>query len=92
MTDNNKTVVDAFDLPLSGPIYGGVTNAKMSFEVRDFGQPERTLVVRFWMDGKVYTAMAPWSEFTDEMDAMRSRMFAGSWDEALTQLTAGGGN
>lgn len=88
MTKDTTSVVDAFDLPLRGPIYDGIPNAKMSFEVRNFdGQPDRTLVVRFWMDGKVYTAMAPFEEFADEMDAMRSRMFAGSWDDALAQLT-----
>lgn len=86
-----KTVVDAFDLPLTAPEYRDMETAKMTFEVRDF-EEGRTLVVQFTLDDKVYTALAPWREFADEMDSMRARMYAGSWDDALSQLTAGGGN
>lgn len=82
------TVVDEFEVPLDGSIYGvDVERMKLTFEVRDFGKPLRTLVVRLWADGKPYTAMASWELFTDELDAMRARMMAGNWDEALSQLT-----
>ena len=89
LPDVTTTVVEACDIPLDGPIYEDTENGKMSFEVRDFGTPNRNLVVRFWLDGQVYTAMASWEKFTDEFDGMRSRMLPSDWDSALSSLIGG---
>jgi hypothetical protein len=93
--DLNKTVVDTFEIPLDGPIYDGghvTENLKLSFEVRDFGTPERTLVVRWWQDGHPYTAMASWEAFTSGLDDMRVRMLGDDWDTALSVLVGGSGD
>lgn len=87
-TEGVNTVIDSFEIPLDGRIYGvDVDRMKLSFEVRDFGSPLRTLVVRLWSDGKPYTAMASYELFVDELDSMRARMLQPDWDEALAQLT-----
>lgn len=90
MTDSKATtVVDFIEVPLSGPIYDTVDGAKLSLEVRDFGTPQRTMVLRTWLDGKVVTTMVDWDDFTDALDGMRARMMSPDWDEALAQLTGG---
>jgi hypothetical protein len=81
-----KSIIDVVDIPLEGPIYEGINNAKLSLEIRDFGTPNRTLVVRYWAEGHPMTAMVSWEKFTDAFDAMRARMLSGDWDEALTQM------
>lgn len=81
-----KSVVDAFDIPLIGSVYDGFDKATMSFEVRDFGEPQRSLVVHFQIGDQVYTGIASWGDFTDGMDAMRARMLADNWDDALASL------
>lgn len=73
---------------LEGPIYEDV-HGKLCVEVRDFGSVDRTLVIRTMIDGHPVTTMVSWSKFTDEFDAMRSRMMSEDWDEALSQLTGG---
>lgn len=91
MTDNKQdinTVVEAFDLPLTHPFYNGLA-ANLSFDIRDF-EEGRTLVVSFTLDDKVFDAFVPWAEFTESFDAMRARMFAGNWDDALAQMNERG--
>lgn len=83
------SVVDFIEVPLSGPIYDEADGAKITLEVRDFGTPQRTMVLRTWIDGKVVTTMVDWDEFIDAFDAMRGRMMSPDWDEALAQLVGG---
>lgn len=83
------SVIDFIEVPLSGPIYDTVDNAKLTLEVRDFGTTERTMVLRTWIDGNVVTTMVGWDAFTDALDGMRARMMRPDWDEALAQLTGG---
>lgn len=84
-----KTVIDSFQLDLSDPIYDA--SGKLFVEVRDFGNPERTLVIRTMVDGVPVTTMVSWETFTDQFDAMRARMMSGNWDDALTQLVGRSG-
>ena len=85
-----KTVIEVMDVPLEGPIYDGV-HAHLSVEVRDFLEDDnRTMVVRFWIDGTPYTAMVGWDKFTEEFDAMRARMMTSNWDDALSILMTKG--
>lgn len=87
--DKNRTVVDFFEIPLTGPIYDE-TYGKLMVEVRDFGEAYgRTLVIRTVIDGHPTTTMIRWDTFTDALDEMRSRMMSGDWDEALSQLMGG---
>lgn len=85
--DGVTSIVAAMDVPLDGPIYDGV-HAHLSLEVRDFGEPSRTLVVRMWVEGTVQTAMVDWESFTGAFDAMRAGMMPADWDGALSALRA----
>lgn len=80
-----KTVVDGFNIELGGVVYTDV-HGKLFVEVRDFGTPERTLIIRTMIDGHPVTTEVSFEKFTDEFDAMRARMMSGDWDEALSQL------
>jgi hypothetical protein len=73
---------------LGGPIYQS-EDGTVTVEVRDFGHADRTLVITTEVAGKLIPTMVSWSKFTDEFDAMRSRMMSGDWDEALSQLVGG---
>jgi hypothetical protein len=85
-----ETVIDEFTLELGGPIYDDV-HGTLFVEVRDFGKPERTLVIRTMIDGNPVTTMVSWEKFTDQLDDMRARMMGNSWDEALAVLTGRSG-
>lgn len=85
-----KSVVDGFSLDLGGPIYDGV-HGTLFIEVRDFGKPERTLVLRTIIDGHPVTTMVSWETFTYQLDAMRGRMMGSDWDEALSHLVGRSG-
>ena len=85
---NTRTVVDFTEIPLSGPIYDGL-DAKLTLEVRDFGEPERTLVIRTVVDGKPITTLVRWDAFTDALDTMRANMMTENWDDSLAQLIGG---
>lgn len=74
------------DVPLDGPIYEDV-HAHLSLEVRDFGSPDRTLVVRLWFEGKPITAMVDWEIFVRHFDEMRASMMPTDWDSALDHLS-----
>ena len=87
--DKNKTVIDFFEIPLTGPIYDE-TYGKLFIEVRDFGEAYgRTMVIRTMIDGVPTTTMIRWDAFTDALDGMRSRMMSEDWDEALINLMGG---
>jgi len=83
-----NSVVDFFEVPLSGPIYDEA-HGKLMLEVRDFGEKRRTLAIRTMIDGMPVTTMVRWDEFIDGLDAMRARMMPGDWDDALSQLIGG---
>lgn len=86
MEDSNvRTVVDAFSVPLGGVIYTDV-HGTLFVEVRDFGKPERTMIIRTMIDGHPVSTEVSWETFVDEFDAMRARMMSSDWDEALSQL------
>lgn len=80
-----KTVIDSFNLELGGVVYTEV-HGTLFVEVRDFGAPERTLIIRTMIDGNPVTTEVSWERFTDEFDAMRARMMSEDWDDALSQL------
>lgn len=80
-----KTIIDVADVPLEGPIYDGL-HAHLHLEVRDFGTPERTLVLRSFIEGEVVTTMVSLAKFEDAFDGMRARMMAPDWDTAMIQL------
>jgi hypothetical protein len=80
------TTVDGFELPLEGPSHEA-GDGKLTLEIRDFGSPERTLVVRYKVGANVYTAMVSWEKFVAESDAMRARLLGDDWDSALANLT-----
>lgn len=86
--DKMKTVIEYAEVPLSGPVYDGL-DAKLTLEVRDFGLPERTLVINTVIDGRPLTTMVRWDVFTDALDGIRGRLMSGNWDDALSQLTGG---
>jgi hypothetical protein len=87
--DKNKTVIEAAEIPLRGPIYDDVYG-KLMIEVRDFGESySRTLVIRTMIDGHAVSTMVEWDKFTDAIDGMRANMMTADWDEALVQLTGG---
>ena len=87
-TDETTTVIAAMDVPLEGPIYKDV-HAHVSLEVRDFGCPERTLVLRLWVEGQPYTSMVDWTKFTEAFDEMRASMMPMDWDDARSALGPG---
>jgi hypothetical protein len=90
MRDVADTSIDGFQLELDNSIYEDVSG-KLIFEVRDFGKPERTLVIRNLIDGNPIVMMVGWSKFTDALDEMRGRMMSEDWDESLVQLLSTGG-
>jgi hypothetical protein len=61
----------------------------MTLEVRDFGTIEKTMVIRFWVDGHVSSAMVSMEKFAAAIDEMRAGMMSEDWDEALLQLLTG---
>ena len=81
----SNTTVDGISVPLTG--YPG---NHLTLEVRDFGSPERDLVVRYEIEGRAYTVIVPWEKFTAEFDAMRARMLGSDWDTALSALVGRG--
>lgn len=86
MKDVKHTGVAGFELKLDHHLYEGV-DANIRFEVRDFGQTDRVLVVRSDVGGQVVTTLVSWAQFTDAFDQMRGNMMSEDWDEALTLLT-----
>lgn len=80
-----KTVIDGFSVPLGGKVYADVHGTLM-VEVRDFGLPERTLIIRTMIDGYPVTTEVSWELFTEQFDSMRTRMMSSNWDDALSQL------
>lgn len=85
-----NTVIDSFNLELGGVVYADV-HGKLFVEVRDFGNPERTLIIRTMIDGHPVTTEVSFEKFTDQFDAMRARMMSSDWDEALSQLVGRSG-
>lgn len=86
---NVQTVIDQADVPLEGPIYDDV-HAHLSMEVRDFSTPDRTLVLRSWVEGEVVSTMVSLAKFEEAFDGMRARMLMPDWDDALQQITERG--
>lgn len=80
-----NTTIDGISVPLTSH-----PGNHLVLEVRDFGSPERNLVVRYVIEGHAYTVIVPWEKFTADFDAMRARMLGSDWDTALSALVGRG--
>lgn len=82
------SVIAAMDVPLDDHIYDDV-HGHLSLEVRDFSRATRTLVLRFWLEGRPHTVMVDWEQFIHAFDAMRAGMMPTNWDDALNAIQPG---
>lgn len=88
---NVQTVIEHADIPLEGPFYNpNDVHAHVSLEIRDFSTPDRTLVIRSWVEGEVVSTMVSLAKFEEAFDGMRARMLMPDWDDALQQIAERG--
>lgn len=85
MTKDIDTTLAMRTIPLAGPIYDENTDY-ITIELRDFSEPTRTAVLRFWFDGAVQTVMVDWENLTHAVESIKLDLLPNDWDQALVVL------